>query len=156
MSDRVARLAEIRRKRKAQETNNGSGVDTQQVSLAEQKEKAVSTHVTKPEDGNPDENELQESASGEKIAETLDIHQKEDVPTQKPGILPKTGPDSSADEKPASQTDERSTEAPTYNTDLKWDLEPYLRKARIDTDRALNKLLQEKYQEAARANAEDA
>lgn len=42
-------------------------------------------------------------------------------------------------------------EAPTYNSDLKQDLAPLLDRAKVGTEHALNRMLQQKYQ----ASAED-
>lgn len=154
MSDRVARLAEIRRKRKAQEQEQNNGEilevhDAENGTPKTTREEAVFGHLTKS-DGDKKEGDTngkdQDEINDEEVSEV-----KIQISGNEPQQLNETAV---VVEHPPEKT-EVSVENLTYNSDLKRDLAPYLKRAQIDTERALNTILQEKYQEAARANAED-
>lgn len=153
MSDRVARLAEIRRKRKAQEQdqNNGEILEKHGAENGTSKmttEEAIFGHVTKS-----DGDKKEEDTIGKDHDETNDeeiLKEKIQLSGNEPHVLDETA----VVEEPSPEKTEVSVENLTYNSDLKRDLAPYLKRAQIDTERALNTILQEKYQEAAMANAE--
>lgn len=153
MSDRVARLAEIRRKRKAQQGGNATNeIEASVVATKPPAEVPSKLNVTSSEDTETVEKNDQPEKSPDAEQSGQEKEEEEPVYTDEAGEVSS----SVALGEATSSQDESHEKGHTYNSDLKRDLAPYLKRARLDTDRAINRVLQDKFQEATRGHKEEA
>ncbi|KAM9927743.1 hypothetical protein OXX59_002327 [Metschnikowia pulcherrima] len=153
MSDRVARLTEIRRKRKAQKgTNAANEIDASVVAPKPPAEVPSKLNVTSIEDTETVEKNDQSEKSPDAGQSGQEKEEEEPFVTEEAG----EASSSVALREASSSQDESHEKGHTYNSDLKRDLAPYLKRARLDTDRAINRVLQDKFQEATRGHKEEA
>ncbi|KAM9932424.1 hypothetical protein OXX80_007935 [Metschnikowia pulcherrima] len=153
MSDRVARLAEIRRKRKAQQGANATiEIEASVEATKPSAEVPSNLNVTSIKDNKTVEKNDQPEKSPDAKQSGQEKEEEEPVYTNEAGEV-----SSSVALREASSSQDKSHEkGHTYNSDLKRDLAPYLKRARLDTDRAINRVLQDKFQEATRGHKEEA
>ncbi|KAM9907720.1 hypothetical protein OXX79_000785 [Metschnikowia pulcherrima] len=153
MSDRVARLAEIRRKRKAQQGGNATNeIEASVVATKPPAEVTSKLNVTSTEDTETVEKNDQSEKSPDAGQSGQEKEKEEPFVTEEAG----EASSSVALREASSSQDESHEKGHTYNSDLKRDLAPYLKRARLDTDRAINRVLQDKFQEATRGHKEEA
>ncbi|KAM9908515.1 hypothetical protein OXX79_000317 [Metschnikowia pulcherrima] len=150
MSDRVARLAEIRRKRKAQQGGNATNeIEASVVATRPPAEVPSKLNATSIEDNETVEKNDQSEKASDAEQSGQEKEEEESFVTEEAGEV-----SSSAALGEASSSQDESHEK-GHNSDLKRDLAPYLKRARLDTDRAINRVLQEKFQEATRGHKEE-
>ena len=151
MSDRVARLAEIRRKRKAQKGANAANeIDASVVATKPPAEVPSQLNLTSIEDNAT----VEKNDQSEKSSDAEQSGQEKEE--EEPFAMEEAGEVSSSVALGEASSSQDESHQKGHNSDLKRDLAPYLKRARLDTDRAINRVLQDKFQEATRGHKEEA
>lgn len=144
MSDRIARLAELRRKRDSASSNtpdvavqNVSGSSGQPTSITTQQTAAKKDHKELIELQNPlEENSESIGASEKQIVNDASATSLDQSPVV--GI---------SGHIKGSELAENEQEFAAYNRDLKHDLSSLLNKAKSDTERAINEIMWRSYRD---------